>query len=362
MANSSWSTSFLHRRTLWLAVALVLLTSVPLGTMPAAADASQISVETTCGPNTFRPDEWVVFECVVRFANRGDTPVSGDVISSLTSSRGVIPEYFFMWETVDGRPVPIGTEALSFGGEGNIAAGQTIETRVGVLLRMPREGAYESDWQTMVVDEILPSTGPLRFEAKSDAAEPPENLLVTKKLVDPETAEGSGTDVATYETMIANEGSEPATALTITDRADFVELIEAQPAPAGRADEFHLVTWDLASFGKKSLAPGESIVVRMTYGPIDEPGCSYASSGVVVEAEVDGRVERYGTRPREEALVGDCDYDNTAGGRGGPVAFGSGGEGPIESTFDFVWAAMFLATGGAALVGLATFLRRRLRR
>jgi hypothetical protein len=178
---------------------------------------------------------------------------------------------------------------------------------------------------------------------------------------------------AVYETKVTNQGPTTITALTITDRTEDVDLVEAEPAPAGRNDAVHLATWDLASFGRDSLAPGESLVLRMTYGPGDS-GCSSAISGVVAEADVGGTVERFGTRPEEEVLLGDCDYSNNgdsddyassippATGRDIPMAFGRGGEGPSDSAFDVLWAATCLVAGGTTLVGLATLARRRVRR
>ncbi|MBE3111127.1 MAG: hypothetical protein IMZ46_11565, partial [Acidobacteria bacterium] len=129
-----------------------------------------------------------------------------------------------------------------------------------------------------------------------------------------------------------------------------------------------LYTWDLASFGRESLPPGESLVLRMSYAPAADYDCASVDTGTIVEATVDGKTERYGVRPDEQPQLGECrsidDEEGSfvPGGRGGPVGFGRGGEGPGDSTFDLTWAAMCLAAGGAALVALATLVRRKVRR
>ena len=94
------------------------------------------------------------------------------------------------------------------------------------------------------------------------------------------------------------------------------------------------------------------------------------SSGVVVEANVGGKAERYGLRPGDAALLGDCGIgEGMPGGRGGPMTgapatgFGSGGEGPAAAEGDVVWAvALVLASGGLVLVTAARLMRSRSRR
>ena len=312
MANSSGSISFLRRRALRLPVALVIARR---SSAQSPAAAQQRRLEVHCAPNTFQPDVWVVSECTTHITNNTQevAPAGYLSVSSDGTFDGPLPNYFWMWNIADGEYAPVGGSDLSFEGA-SLQPGQSTESHLVGLLRMS-EGTWRGE-DTLFSGDREVVTIPLQLVAKADATAPPQDLLLVKKLVAGETADGAPSPTATYETAIANVGLTIVTSLTMTDRADFVDLVEAQPAPATRNDEFHLVTWDLASFGKESLAPGESIVVRTTYGPLDHSGCSYVSSGVVVEAEVDGRVERYGTRPEEEALVGDCDYESPAEGAG----------------------------------------------
>ncbi|HUS83459.1 MAG TPA: hypothetical protein VM013_09430 [Dehalococcoidia bacterium] len=356
MANSHRSISWLRRWALRLPAALVLAAVLPLGASPAAAE--QGTFEVVCTPDTFQPGVWVAVECVTVIANgTQDVALGGRV--AVGSISGPFPDYFWMWNTRDGEYVPVGTSDLSFEGDEPLEPGQSSESRLIGLLRM-REGTWRGD-DTLYSGDREVATIPAQLVASDGATAPPQNLLVTKTLVEGGTTEGTPT--ATYETKITNQGSTTFTTLIITDRTENGSLLDAEPAPSARNDAVNLVTWDLSSFGTDSLAPGESLLLRTTYGPPSgDYGCSYVRSGVVVEAEADGTVERYGTRPEEEAFVGDCSYDYEPGGRGGPVAAPPTGEGPGEGVFDFIWAATFLAAGGAALMGAATLVRRRLRR
>jgi hypothetical protein len=110
------------------------------------------------------------------------------------------------------------------------------------------------------------------------------------------------------------------------------------------------------------------------------------TSGVVVEAVVDGQRQLYGARPDPDqwAMVGDCqDAGRPGGGDGGasvgdgqgggegipgggdggpPVAAPATGEGMAPQGGYAGWAMAFLAAGGASLVGAAQVMRRRSRR
>jgi hypothetical protein len=113
-----------------------------------------------------------------------------------------------------------------------------------------------------------------------------------------EQVDGDGVASATYGTIVVNRGSSAITELKVTNRySDPAVLVEAEPAPASEKAAFDLATWDLASFGKESLAPGESFVLATTYGHASEGGCGYVTSGVVVEAVVGSERQLYGARP-----------------------------------------------------------------
>jgi len=357
------------RRRLILGLVAALFALTALGGAPRAAagpaavsaEESGLTLERACTPDTFRPDEWVVMECNQRLTNNGESTLTDITLSIGGTYNGSIPGYFFVWSERDGEFQPVGTGALTFEGR-DLEPGQTSVSTLVVLLRMS-EGTFESEMSVLVSGEVA-LTRPFRFVAVAGAAEPPTDLLVTERL-----AEGAGSGeaqpTAVYETTITNQGSSPVTELIVTNRyTDEAVLVDAQPAPASRNDGVVLASWDLASFGKEALAPGESLVLRTTYGPGEGVECGYVIAGVVVEATVDGQERRYGARAEEGATLGECDYEEMPGGQGGgggPVAFGRGGEGPAAAEGDVLWAAFVLAGSGVALVAAAMALRRRSR-
>jgi len=227
----------------------------------------------------------------------------------------------------------------------------------------------------------------MRLTATATAAAPSGGLLVTKRLASQQT-DSYGMANATYLTTVTNQGSGPIKELKVTDRySDPVVLMAAEPAPVGEKAAFELAFWDLASFEKDSLAPGESLVLKTTYGHVSDDGCGSAAGGVMVEATVGGQKQFYGVRPDpgEWAEVGDCQpgggddgtgvRDGQGGGGGGyeappeampsplrPPATGLalGDEGPTPSG-GYAWCAAALAAGGVSLCWAALALRRRAR-
>jgi len=360
--ESAWGGGLSRRRRwcAWLVAVVVAPVLLMVRDMPAAAEELGLTFEHKCTPDTFRPGEWVVVECVARSANEGRDTLTDISWSVGGTYSGTLPDYFFVWSKRDGEPQPANTGGLMFGGY-DLRPGQTAETRTVLLLRMS-EGTFETELDLTAQGwEVLVLTKPIRFVARAEAADPPGDLLVTKELVGGPAGE-EAMPTATYETRITNQGSSPITELRVTDRYSYSMVrVDVQPAPASRTDELQIASWDLASFEKESLAPGESLVLRTTYGPDEMIDCEYATTGVVVEATVDGQERRYGARAEEGAELGECDYGGMHGGRGGgggPVAFGRGGEGPSSSGGDARWAAAFLAAGGATLMGAASRERR----
>ena len=375
--------------SVWLVavvVASMLMTAAPqTAAVPAPVTAEELGLtfENTCTPDTFRPNEWVVVECDSRLANEGEGPLV-NTRARIGSPRGVTPDYFWMWYTLNGEFTPISGSALSIGREGGVLEpGQSVESRLVVLLRMPGEGTYESDL-TLSVGQQDVLTQPIRYTATAEAAAPPAGLEVAHWLMS-EQVDGDGVASATYGTIVVNRGSSAIMELKVTNRySDPAVLVEAEPAPASENAAFEIASWDLASLGKESLAPGESFVLATTYGHASEGGCGYVISGVVVEAVVGSERQLYGARPDPDqwAMVGDCqDAGRPGGGDGGasvgdgqgggegipggggggpPVAPAATGEGPTPCGNDLWWTAA-LAAVGASLVGAALALRRRAR-
>jgi len=170
-----------------------------------------------------------------------------------------------------------------------------------------------------------------------------------------------------YRTTATNQGSSAVTGLQLTERYNGESLfLEAAPPPESEQPDVQIATWDLPALGKESLAPGESVIVDTAYSARVSDGCAFVEAGVIVEATVDGATQRYGARAEDNPVrIEPCLADETSGGtggRGGPVAFGRGGEGPAAAEGDVLWAAFVLVGGGAALVVAAAMaLRRRSR-
>jgi hypothetical protein len=272
------------------------------------------------------------------------------------SDSGPIPEYYWVSNVHDGKYVPVGPFDLSFDVD-PLQPGETFEFTLTGLDRMS-EGTWNGTDRLMVGEQEIKNV-PLKLVAYGNATVPLDHLDVTTTLTNESPDGMSPLAEAKYETVIENRSQASVSDLTITERIDDVSLASAEPPTSHPVDKVD--TWNLASFGKESLAPGESIVLHTSYRPLDPSGCGSVNASLVVEANVGGTTERYGVRPDSPPL-GDCSFEEgVPGGRGGPVGFGQGGEGPAEATFDFIWAAAFLATAGVGLVTAALVARRRLR-
>jgi hypothetical protein len=325
---------------------------------PAAPGA--ISYEVECTPDTFRPDEWVVVECFSRMTNRGET----DLIQSITidPGSGTTPDYSFLFTERDGERVNLGTQPLGFPAT-ELLAGETVVTRTLVLLKMS-EGTYESSLSVKVNDDVVTSA-PLRYTASAEAEEPPTDLEVSRELVD-KKYEFTYTPVpdpphdgyATYETRITNSGSSAVSDLEIVARLVGVGALTAEPPPAREDMRRGLFSWDLSSFGKESLAPGESLVLRTTHMPSAEFACETMATAGVVEATVGGEVQRYAL-PNSWERVGYCLRGGGGRGGGAPTGLAFGGHGPDALGGGVVWPSAALAALGVALISMGLFTARR---
>jgi len=327
----------------------------------AQAAPGAISFEVACTPDTFRADEWTVVECVSQIRNQGETTLIPYV--TIDAGNGPIPQYFFVSAEQYGFRVPVSTAGLRFRAT-ELVAGRVVTTRVIALLKMS-EGTYESNLDVNVAGEVV-ATAPLRFTASTGAEAPPTGIEVTRRLVEMTAETRSGPAPAQpedgraeYETVITNNSQQTVSALAITIRLDRTLLLSSVPSAPDEDFQNGLFTWDLPMFGKESLAPGESLVLKTAYSPETKGWCESIATAGVVEATVDGDTQRYAV-PEEWEAVGYC----PGGGGGGdfPSALAQGGEGQAGRACDVLWAATCLAAGGMTLVGLATLVRKRARR
>jgi len=347
-----------------LALALLAVNGAPM----ASAGASDVKIEETCGPHVFRPNEWVVYQCLIRVTNTGDEPAR-DIVTSFSGSSGITLDAYYILFEVDGSPLPIEPTGESFSAGGELAAGVTADVRLVVLLKTTEEGAYDAEWTTRANGDVV-LTDPLHYEARDDAEAPPTGLSV-------EQVGRSRGRQAIFTTTITNQSSSSVTRLLLMEHygPDGVEPAGSSPREWEYYSGANLAKWDLSAFGLDELAPGETLTLETTY---ESRGNRYVQSGVLVEATVDGEQQLYGSSgggvclaceetgaPQSGAGGGDADTiplpaePPTAGDEA--VQAPTTGEGPSSrSTSAAVCTALTVV--GVALVGAAQLVRRRVRR
>jgi hypothetical protein len=316
--------------------------------------------ENSCTPTTFRPDEWTLIECVNRFTSQVDVALS-DVGTSITGCSGVVPNFVFILSQRDSEFVPIETAPSgSFGGF-ELPAWNTVDTRTLLLLRTV-EGTLSCDLAVRANGAVV-DTRELTFVAARGAAHPLTDLQMTRELVDV-SPDGQ---LVTFEVTVTNQSSTSISALTLTERRDWALLKAAEPSPLAQLPDVELVMWDLSSFGREALEPGESLALRESYGPDLPFNCAQAGGGLVAEAIFDGEQRFYGLR-LEPRLVGNCPPIRPPSAEtptpspsngGGPVVLPGTGEEPGEARGDATAAAAALALAVTILTAVAVMTRRK---
>ena len=276
----------------------------------APAKPGDLSYHVTCTPDTFRPDEWTVVDCSGRIHNSTNVTLYSD--TRIDRSSGITPEYSYVFAEINGQQEPVGSQDLGFATV-ETPAGETSDTDLLMLIKMS-EGTFDAHLNVRVNEDIV-AAADIHFTASKEAEDPPHDLEVRQELVDKnfellETLETPYSDLphdgyAIYRTTIVNRGSQPVTDLKLQARLGEVASIESDPAPAEEdlADGF--ARWNLSSFGKNSLQPGESLTLMTTYRPDAEDSCGQVETSAIVEATVEGKVQRYAI-PDEWQTVGHC--------------------------------------------------------
>lgn len=284
----------------------------------AAASAVSMTFQETCTPTTFRPDEWVVVDCLTRITNEGDVSVYG-VYTAVDRYEGSAPSYYIMWlKSRDaGQYMQAEPAALIYPPIG-LGPGETSETESEILFKMP-QGTFTYELGLHANGETVASQT-IRLDAEPGAADPPTNVLVAEPVF---SISADGTS-GVFEMRIANQGTSAISDLTVTDRLPDGILVSQEPRPAAQFPNVSLMQWDLASFGKTSLAPGESLLLKMRHGPQGETGCGFVTFGLVARATVDGQERSYGREVSQS--WGDCPDGGEGGGDplvGAPPPIGS---------------------------------------
>ncbi|OGO07763.1 MAG: hypothetical protein A2Y61_02305 [Chloroflexi bacterium RBG_13_60_13] len=316
---------------------------------------SDLPFEFTCTPDTYRPGVWVPVECAFRIANTGSSGVDNIYLMIGAFFGDVVPEVFQMSTSLDGQPIP--ADDLVFDVEGMLQPGQAADIRANLLMRIDEEGAGQSEWQLNAGSQTV-AAGALPYEAKANAAEPPKDLDVSRKILE------NGDGKLIYRTTVTNQGSSAVTDLQLTERYNGESLfLSSAPGPSSEQADVQIATWDLPALGKEFLSPGESVEVRTEYSSgYSGDACAWVDTGVMVEASINGATQRYGARAEDNPVrIEPCLAAETGGG-GGATSLVDGGEGSAAAEGDVLWAAAVLAGGGVALVAAAMALLRRSRR
>lgn len=285
------------------AVASMLLAFA--GGPSASAQGGQmppLKVDETCSPHIFRPNEWVLHECLIHVTNVGDTPLSNfETVWSFSS--GVDPDWYFVLYEVDGIPRPIDPTALRFGIAGTLQPGQSSDTRLNVLLRMPTEGVYDGGWNIEADGQVVAAAPPVHYEARADAADPPTGVAISQ------AGEQKGAS-AVFHTTITNNSPSAITQLTVSEHyGSYLTPAETQFEPSQPTPNAGLLQWDLAALGVQSLASGESLTFSTTYTS-DDPSV-LARLGTMVEATVDGEDQLFGSSDEASLQPPDLKIDET---------------------------------------------------
>jgi hypothetical protein len=283
--------------------------------VPTPSPPSALSLDEKCSPTTFRPDEWIVLDCIQRVTNNGSEAAAG-AYTMVNSFQGNTPSYLNVWSRRGGKYLSLEPGSTTYP-PFDVGPGETSETETAVLMKMPR-GTFTFELGVFVNDEMLTSQT-VTLDAEPGAADPPTDVVIAEPVVSVASDGTSGV----FETRITNKGSSTITDLTLTDRLAEGTLVSEEPEPSTRLSDVSLMQWGLASFGKTSLAPGESLLLETTYGQEDGRGCGYAVLGLVVQAKVGAEERLYGSEVQQS--WGNC----PAGGQGGgePVPPPSGGQG-----------------------------------
>jgi alpha-tubulin suppressor-like RCC1 family protein len=318
---------------------------------PTPTPSLSLAFSAGCNP-TFRPDVWVPVDCTISITNKGSSILSlgGTTVGSF---EGTTPEFFTVWSKGDGRFQPVTSNMITWPAV-QIAPGATALVEALTLVLM-HEGTFRFNLEMSADGQPLaPQT--LQYTATPRAVDPPTDLLATKTLVE----NPAECETVTFETRVTNQGSSIITALTLTDRLDGAVLVSASPSPAAQYADAGLINWDLASLGKQSLAPGETLALRTTYGVAQSWQCAQAGGGVVAVATINGQQRLYGTRPAVK-LVGNCPPIPKCGG-GGTVEPPETGEGNARHNSDLSTEMAALAiAGGTLLLAAGAWSARRKR-
>jgi len=271
-------------------------TSTPAATpTPAAVDG--LVFEFSCSPGVFRPRAATVVECVTRYSNQGEEVRPAGRAELIPARSGPVIQYTLVWMEVNGERVPVDAHQTVFPGQ-ELAPGETVEVRTVVVMTAQAEGVSESELRVISADGQVITSVPIVYTVTEEAADPPTGLSM-------ESTVGLRGSESSYVLTVTNRSAEEVNALTLTLRYENASLLDAEPAALVDDASQQLVSWDLASFGRQSLAPGESLELRTSLA-LDVAGCRTARVIAVAEAATGEDTQRYGLGPQDISPLASC--------------------------------------------------------
>lgn len=270
--------------------------------------ASSVTLETGCTPEAVRPAEFALVSCTATVTNTADDVIHGARIQLLPPSQLRITFPYHFDQRLDGALLSNQTNGVNVSLE-DIAPSQSRTLEIRFIAAPEVEGEYGLEFQVSGAGQV---TGDriARFAASADASEPATALDIELVLMDqltplPPPLEFLDAPLpqARYELRITNRSQDAIDSLTATMRFQEGRTTVIGPPPSGLEDlPLGLVTWDLAAFGRTSLAPGEVVttVVDFSWRPGE---CSYVAPLAIVESAAGASV----APPTPGVPIGTCE-------------------------------------------------------
>lgn len=287
---------------------------------PTPIPAPALALDAACSPDAIRPDETALVTCSAIITNSGDAVASSPDLVVGSLAEGLLWIVFSPFDlTLDGQAVAV-SRYQSRLPLPDLMPGQTVEARGRFIVPARQsEGAYDT-MMSLVLNEETVDSAVLRIDVDVDAVHPPANLAISKSILTelddplavPETVE--------YEFVVANVSDVMINNVAVLDKySESVVPVATDPLAANVNETTHIITWEVGS-----LAPGEEVRVRATFGPLFE--CSIAFNDMVVTAQSDDGLEEYATRSPDFVAI-------SASGPDACLFFG-GGDGPLSAAPD----------------------------
>jgi hypothetical protein len=285
-----------------LAVALAATLFIG-GLWPSPAHAQPVlGIEAGCEP-AIRPNETALVTCTASITNSGDEAATELEAALFFAQACALPGFTVIDRTVDGVTDKSASSDLFFSLP-DIASGDTLEVSSRVVVNAASGPAGGSITVTSSVDPSVAATADICFDVSPDAAAPPTNLRVTKRLLtalpdddfEPPIRPPDGSPVpipplspppntVDFEILIENVGTVTVSDITLLDvqTGYGVILANADPAATSVDNAAGRATWSLGS-----LAPGAEARILTTYGPAPDATCAFANDVAIVTATPSG--------------------------------------------------------------------------